>query len=710
MANKKNYKIQNIDCPGCASNIETEIAKVDGVLSASVDFVSGRLMLDLETGTDADAVFGVVRQTVKRLEPDVEIVEPSQSASSKPQAKLKKSILSLAVGVALYACAYASLLTGQAKVLTVTLFLLSFLVAGLSVVIKAVRNILGGRMFDESLLMTVATVGAFAIGKFEEGAAVMLFYGAGELMENLASIRSVKSIEAAMDLRPDMVNLVTDDGVKQVSPNDVEVGDIFEVRPGEKFPIDGTVTAGESFVDTKALTGEPVPRRAVAGGEVLAGYVNQSGLLTVRADRVYEASSAAKTLELIRQADGKKARSERFITRFAHYYTPAVTLAALLTAVLPPLILSQPFSLWIYRALTFLVVSCPCALVISVPLSVFAGIGAASKAGILIKGGSSLESLAGVDTVLLDKTGTLTQGVFEVVKTLTANGVSAQRLTSAAAAAEAGSNHPIALSIAKAAGVGNQQAQYDFSEVPGRGVMAKSGDRVILAGNEALMSANGIKIERCAENGTLVYIAENGEYLGCIVVADVIKAGAAKTVKALTALGVSRLVMVTGDNAAAASGVAEKLGITDVHAGLLPEQKAAVLEQYEGNAKGTVLFVGDGINDAPVIAGADVGVAMGGIGSDVAVEAADAVIMDDDPSRLADAVVIARHTKAVITQNIIFALTVKFAVLALTALGLATMWEAVFADVGVALIAILNAMRILLTGAKGRKSGKAAES
>jgi Cd2+/Zn2+-exporting ATPase len=471
---------------------------------------------------------------------------------------------------------------------------------------------------------------------------------------------------------------------------------MIEVRPGEKIPLDGTVTKGESFVDTKALTGEPVPRRTAPGSEVLAGYVNGSGLLTVRADRAYEASSAAKMLKLIREADGKKARSERFITRFARYYTPAVTVAALLTAVLPPLILSQPFSVWIYRALTLLVVSCPCALVISVPLSVFAGLGAAAKAGILIKGGSHLETMAEAGSVVFDKTGTLTQGVFEVVKLIPARGVTTQRLLETAAAAESGSNHPIALSVLRAAGGVDRIKPDDFSELSGSGVRAVSDGRTILAGNEALMSSQRVDFERCHETGTLVYVAENGVFLGCIVVADVIKQGSQRAVKRLKALGISKLVMLTGDNEAAALSVGERLGIARVHAGLLPEQKAELLDELENAAEGKIIFAGDGINDAPVLARADVGIAMGGIGSGAAVEAADAVIMDDDPSRIADAIVIARRTRTVIRQNIVFSLSIKLVVLILAAAGLASMWEAVFADVGVALLAILNAARLLI--------------
>ena len=580
------------------------------------------------------------------------------------------------------------------------LMLIAYVIVGWDVLYGAVRNIKRGKVFDEAFLMALATIGAIAIGEFPEGVAVMLFYQVGELFQSVAVDKSRKSISSLMDIRPDYANLKTGDETKKVDPYDVKIGDIIIVKPGEKVPLDGQVIDGESFIDTMALTGESVPRSVRAGDAVMSGCVNKNGLLELRVTKEFGESTVHKILELVENASSKKSNSENFITRFAAVYTPAVVIGALLLAFVPPLFISgHPFSVWIYRALTFLVVSCPCALVISIPLSFFGGIGGASKRGILVKGSNYLEALAKAEIVVCDKTGTLTKGVFTVQK-IAAAGVSENELLEYAAYAESYSSHPIAASIKKAyAKEADESKVSNINEEAGAGIVANVSGHEILAGNEKLMKSHSIAYTSIATSDTIVYLAIDGKYAGYILIADEIKDDAAKAIAGLKANGIKKTVMLTGDHEATARDVANRLGIDEVHSELLPGDKVDLVEKLldEKSPKGKLVFVGDGINDAPVLARADIGVAMGGLGSDAAIEAADVVIMTDEPSKLAVAVKIARRTLSIANQNTIFAIAVKLGVLLLGAIGLANMWEAVFADVGVAVIAILNSMRNLNT-------------
>ena len=580
------------------------------------------------------------------------------------------------------------------------LMLIAYAIVGWDVLYGAVRNIKRGKVFDEAFLMALATIGAIAIGEFPEGVAVMLFYQVGELFQSVAVDKSRKSISSLMDIRPDYANLKTGDETKKVDPYDVKIGDIIIVKPGEKVPLDGQVIEGESFIDTMALTGESVPRSVRAGDAVMSGCVNKNGLLELRVTKEFGESTVHKILELVENASSKKSNSENFITRFAAVYTPAVVIGALLLAFVPPLFISgHPFSVWIYRALTFLVVSCPCALVISIPLSFFGGIGGASKKGILVKGSNYLEALAKAEIVVCDKTGTLTKGVFTVQK-IAAVGVSEDELLEYAAYAESYSSHPIAASIKKAyAKEVDESKVSNINEEAGVGIVANVSGHEVLAGNEKLMKSHSIAYTSIATSDTIVYLAIDGKYAGYILIADEIKDDAAKAIAGLKANGIKKTVMLTGDHEATARDVANRLGIDEVHSELLPGDKVDLVEKLldEKSPKGKLVFVGDGINDAPVLARADIGVAMGGLGSDAAIEAADVVIMTDEPSKLAVAVKIARRTLSIANQNTIFAIAVKLGVLLLGAIGLANMWEAVFADVGVAVIAILNSMRNLNT-------------
>lgn len=587
------------------------------------------------------------------------------------------------------------------------LFLVPYLIAGYDVLLKAARNIGNGQVFDENFLMTIATVGAFALVLFPdsqphmaEGAAVMLFYQVGELFQGYAVGKSRQSIADMMDIAPDFANVMRDGKLVQVDPYEIGVGDEIVVKPGERVPLDGTIVEGSTQLDTAALTGESVPRHVEEGAEVISGCVNMTGKITVKVSKPFEQSTVSRILELVESASEKKAQTENFITRFARYYTPIVTIGALVLAVLPPLLFGQSWSDWIERGLTFLVVSCPCALVISVPLSFFGGIGGASRLGILVKGGNYLEALAHTETVVFDKTGTLTNGSFNVVAVHpdAAAEVDPDLILSIAAHAEAYSDHPIAVSVKEAfTGEIDQSRIADVREEGGHGVRAVVDERVVLVGNDKLMREEGIAYHDCELTGTILHVSIDGKYAGHIIIADVVKEDAAECIKRLHAAGVDKTVMLTGDRAEVAKAVAEKLGLDEYHGQLLPEDKVNQVERLLGETseKGKLAFVGDGINDAPVLTRADIGIAMGAMGSDAAIEAADIVLMDDKPSKIASAIRIARKTMRIVWQNIVFALGVKFAVLVLAAVGLATMWLAVFADVGVAILAILNAMRCM---------------
>ena len=595
----------------------------------------------------------------------------------------------------------------NALYLEFVLFLIPYLIAGYDVLLKAARNIGNGQVFDENFLMTIATVGAFALVLFPdsqphmaEGAAVMLFYQVGELFQGYAVGKSRQSIADMMDIAPDFANVMHDGKLVQVDPYEIGVGDEIVVKPGERVPLDGIIVEGSTQLDTAALTGESVPRHVEKGAEVISGCVNMTGKIKVKVSKPFEQSTVSRILELVESASEKKAQTENFITRFARYYTPIVTIGALVLAMLPPLLFAQSWSDWIERGLTFLVVSCPCALVISVPLSFFGGIGGASRLGILVKGGNYLEALAHTETVVFDKTGTLTNGSFNVVAVHpdAAAEVDPDLILSIAAHAEAYSDHPIAVSVKEAfTGEIDQSRIADVREEGGHGVRAVVDQRVVLVGNDKLMREEGIVYHDCELTGTILHVSIDGEYAGHIIIADVVKDDAVECIERLHAAGVGKTVMLTGDRAEVAKAVAEKLGLDEYHGQLLPEDKVNQVERLLGETseKGKLAFVGDGINDAPVLTRADIGIAMGAMGSDAAIEAADIVLMDDKPSKIASAIGIARKTMRIVWQNIIFALGVKFAVLVLAAIGLATMWLAVFADVGVAILAILNAMRCM---------------
>ena len=593
------------------------------------------------------------------------------------------------------------------------LYLIPYFVVGKDVLRKAIKGVKNRQPFDECFLMAVATVGAFALGDYVEGCAVILFYQIGELFQSVAVGKSRQSISSLMDIRPDYANVEDEDGkLEQVDPDDVEVGTVIVVQPGERVPIDGVIVEGTSALNTAALTGESLPRDVQTGDEVISGCVNMTGLLKVRTTKEFGESTVSKILDLVENSSMKKARAENFITRFARVYTPAVCYGALALAFLPPIVLlmmGQParFGDWIYRALTFLVISCPCALVISIPLSFFGGIGGASACGILVKGSTYLEELARTGIVVFDKTGTLTQGTFKVTGIHPANGVSEEQLVEAAALAESWSKHPISLSIKAAYGKEIDSARVtDVEELGGHGVTAKVDGKPVAAGNARLMERLGLSAPAVSETGTVVHVAINGRYAGCLLIADVVKPHSAEAIRALKAAGVRKTVMLTGDAEPVAKAVSAQLGLDEYHAGLLPGDKVEQIEKLIAakKSKENLAFVGDGINDAPVLSRADVGIAMGALGSDAAIEAADVVLMDDDPAKIALAMRIARRTLRIVYENIVFALAVKFACLLLGAIGMASMWTAIFADVGVMVIAVLNATRALYTKDLVKKS------
>lgn len=579
------------------------------------------------------------------------------------------------------------------------LFIISYLVVGFEILKKAVRNIFRGKVFDENFLMAVATIGAFAIGEFPEAVAVMLFYQVGELFQSYAVDKSRKSIASLMDIRPDYANIEKDGKIEKVDPDEVKIGDIIIVKTGEKIPLDGVIIEGRSSLDTMALTGESVPRVVKIEDEVLSGCINKDGLLKIRVTKEFGESTVSKILDLVENASSKKSKSENFITKFAKYYTPTVVIIAVLLAFIPPIILKDfnTFSVWLYRALSFLVVSCPCALVISIPLSFFGGIGGASKMGILIKGSNYLEALANTETVVFDKTGTLTEGIFEV-QDIYAEGVEKDELLRIVAHAENYSNHPIAKSVKKAYNKEiDEKIIKNPQELSGKGIWAKIDEKDILVGNEKLMLEEKIDFKKCDEVGTILYVAIDKKYVGYVLIADKIKQDSPKTIRELKAMNIKETVMLTGDKKEVGEYVAKKLNMDKVYTELLPDGKVEKVEELlkQKSEKGKLVFVGDGINDAPVLTISDIGVAMGGLGSDAAIEAADIVIMTDETSKISKAINLSKKTMRIVRENIIFAIFVKIAVLVLTAFGASTMWEAVFADVGVSVIAIINALRML---------------
>ena len=578
------------------------------------------------------------------------------------------------------------------------LFILSYIIVGFEIILEAIENILKGKVFDENFLMSVATIGAFVIGEFPEAVAVMLFYQIGELFQSYAVDKSRKSIANLMDIRPDYANIYKDGKVEKVNPNKVRIGETIVVKPGEKIPLDGKIIEGKTSLDTKALTGESMPREVSEGDEILSGCINLDGVIKIKVTKEFGESTVSKILDLVENASSKKSKSENFITKFAKYYTPIVVIIAAILAILPPLLISsQNFSDWIYRALSFLVVSCPCALVISIPLSFFSGIGGASKIGILIKGSNYLEALSNVEKVVFDKTGTLTKGVFEVQK-VNAVEITKDELLKMAAYSEYYSNHPISKSIKNAYGKEiDEKKIIKAQELSGLGISARIEEQDILIGNEKLMNENQIAFTKCNEVGTTLYVAIERKYVGYILIADTIKEDSKKAIEDLKKNNIKQTVMLTGDRKQVGEAVSKELGLDNVYAELLPDGKVEKIEELlkEKSEKGKLAFVGDGINDAPVLALADIGIAMGGLGADSAIEAADIVIMTDEPSKIVKAIKLSKKTMRIVKENIIFAISIKVAVLILAAFGISTMWEAVFADVGVSVIAIINALRIL---------------
>ena len=609
---------------------------------------------------------------------------------------MKKSLIQIIISFILFLIAIA--IPFGNDLINKILFIIAYLIVGLEIVWKAIKNIFRGKVFDEHFLMSIATIGAFAIGEFPEAVAVMLFYQVGELFQDYAVDKSRKSIASLMDIRPDVAYVKRNGKIEKLSPEEVEIGENIVVKPGEKIPLDGTIVEGSSLIDTSALTGESLPREVNVGDKVLNGCINKNGLLTIKVEKEFGESTVSKILDLVENASSKKSKSENFITKFARYYTPIVVMIAVLLAIIPPFVLNLgEFRQWLYRALTFLVVSCPCALVISIPLGFFGGIGGASKKGILIKGSNYLEALSSAEIVVFDKTGTLTEGVFEVQK-VEANGISKEELLKYAAYGEYNSNHPISISLRNAYGKEIDQSKILYAEeLAGRGIIAKVEGKEILIGNDKLMKEKNISYIHCNEIGTILYVAIDNKYAGYILIADKIKEDSFKAIKTLKQNNIKETVMLTGDKKEVGEKVASELKLDKTYTELLPDGKVQKVEELmkEKSEKGKLVFVGDGINDAPVLALSDIGIAMGGLGSDAAIEAADIVIMTDEPSKISTAIKISKKTMKIVKQNIIFAITVKVLVLILTAFGIGTMWEAVFADVGVSVLAIINSLRAL---------------
>ena len=611
---------------------------------------------------------------------------------------MKKKAIKIIIALILYLLAI--IIKFENELINDIIFIVSYIIVGFEILKKAIRNICRGKVFDENFLMAVATLGAFGIGEYPEAVAVMLFYQIGELFQSYAVDKSRKSISSLMDIRPDYANIDKNGKLEKVNPEEVKIGEIIVVKPGEKIPLDGKVVEGKSTLDTKALTGESLPKEVVEGEDVLSGCININGVIKIKVTKGYGESTVSKILDLVENASNKKSKSENFITKFAKYYTPIVVIVALILAIVPPLIIKgATFSEWVYRALSFLVVSCPCALVISIPLSFFGGIGGASKIGILIKGSNYLEALSNTEIAVFDKTGTLTKGVFEVQK-IHGEGISEEELLKIAAYAENYSNHPISKSIKEAYKKEIDEKKItDSQELSGLGIKARIEDKEVLVGNEKLMKENKIEYTKCNEIGTILYIAINQKFSGYILISDKIKEDAKKTIEKLKKNNIKQTVMLTGDKKEVGEYVAKEIGIDKVYTELLPDGKVEKVEELlkTKTEKGKLAFVGDGINDAPVLTLADIGIAMGGLGSDSAIEAADIVIMTDEPSKIISAIKLSKKTMRIVKENIVFAISIKILVLILTAFGLSTMWEAVFADVGVSIIAIINSLRMLNT-------------
>ena len=759
---KKEIKLilSGLTCANCANKIETRVNNLDGVKEANLNFTTSTLIIELDGSKEENDIIFEAKGIVNKLEPDVKVYNKdekninvenlnrcttekclavennidkdnhsydsnkhhghtsnevyshshehvhshdhshihehghSHDHSHSEPITLKEN-LRLIIGAIIFAIA---IFLNKESIVAIVLFVVSYLLIGGNVILTAVKNILRGEVFDENFLMTIATLGAFFIGEYPEGVAVMLFYEIGELFQSYAVNRSRKSITSLMNIRADYANVIRDGKEEKVNPETVNIDEVILVKPGERVPLDGVIIEGTSFVDTSALTGESVPREVSNGEDILAGFINTNGVLKIKVTKNFKESTVSRILELVENASNKKAPTEKFITKFARYYTPIVVFCAIALAVIPPLLIKDAsFNEWLSRALIFLVVSCPCALVVSIPLGLFAGIGGASKKGILVKGGNYLESLKDIDTVVFDKTGTLTKGIFKVTEINNVN-IDKNELIRVAAISESLSNHPIAQSIIKEYGKEvNSKELSDYEEISGHGIKASLEGLEVLVGNYKLMDKFNINYDSIDSIGTIVHVAINNEYKGNIVISDEIKEGSKNAIEGLKNIGITQTIMLTGDNKSVAEKVAKLVGVDKVYSELLPGDKVEKVEKIikDNKSKGKVIFVGDGINDAPVLARADIGVAMGGIGSDAAIEAADVVLMKDDPEALVTAIKVARKTNKILWQNIIFSLGVKVLVLALGAFGIANMWEAVFADVGVTVIAVINSTRCL---------------
>ncbi|NLT94908.1 MAG: cadmium-translocating P-type ATPase [Clostridia bacterium] len=692
--------LKGLGCANCAKKVEEQTQKLEGIEMAAVNFATGIMSIELSQQANRNFrnILKEIEKIIKTIEPQVEVIVVQENTEEPEDEEIfaKKHIFKLGIGIIFFVAAifYKGNLS-----LELALFLISYFLIGGEVLARAINNIRRGQIFDENFLMSIATIGAFIVGEYPEGVAVMLFYQIGETFQDMAVNKSRRSIKALLDIKPDYANLLENGIERKVDPENVSIGDIIIIKPGERVPLDGIIVEGTTMVDTAALTGESVPRKIEVGEELLSGSINLTGLVKVEVTKRFGESTVNRIIQLVQNAGSRKAPTENFITKFARIYTPVVVFLAVALAVIPPLILEGAFfSQWFYRALIFLVISCPCALVISIPLSFFGGIGGASRNGILVKGGNFLEALKDVSTVVFDKTGTLTKGVFKVTEVKPSPGFSQEKLLEYAALAEAYSNHPIAKSISQAYGKEIDKALIKtYEEMAGLGVKVICQGHEILAGNNKLLKIRGLASQYEQEAETVVHIIVDGVYAGSILISDEIKKDAVDTIKKLREMGIEKIVMLTGDNGQVAKKVAGVLGVDRFFAELLPENKIEKLEALikEKNRDEKLVFVGDGINDAPVLARADIGIAMGGLGSDAAIEAADVVLMTDEPGKLVTAIKIAKRTNAIVRQNIIFSLGVKFLVLILGALGLASMWAAVFADVGVALLAVLNAMRVM---------------
>ena len=694
MGNKEELQLtlEGLNCANCARKIEEKVGKMEGVKESNLNFTTTTLNVKLERKVKEEHAINEIKKIVEALEPHVKVEKKVSGKTNVQRAKFEVKP-TLIIGTILYLIAVIGDFKGA---LALILFVASYLLIGGKVVLTAIKNIARGQLFDENFLMTVATIGAFSISEYPEAVAVMLFYEIGETIQGYAVNKSRSSISSLMDIRADYANIIIDGKEKKVSPETVKVEDIILVKPGEKVPLDGLVIEGESFIDTSALTGESVPRKIVPNDEILSGGINTSGLLKVKVTKKFGESTVSRILEMVENAASKKADTEKFITKFAKVYTPIVVVLAILIAVIPSIFIKDAlFSTWLYRALVFLVVSCPCALVVSVPLGFFAGIGGASKKGVLVKGSNYLELLKDLETVVFDKTGTLTEGVFSVTE-INTNGIDKEKLIELAAMAESFSNHPIAISIIKEYGKEiDKEVIKEYKEISGRGIKAVINNEEVLVGNSKLMNEFNILYNEVDSIGTVVYCAINGEFKGSIVISDKIKENAVEALINLKKAGVKKTVMLTGDNKKTAYKVGEKINIDEVHSELLPLDKVKEVEEImkRSNKNGKLAFVGDGVNDAPVLARADIGIAMGGIGSDAAIEAADIVLMKDDINALVDAINVSKKTNKILWQNIVFALGIKILVMVLGTFGIANMWTAVFADVGVTIIAIINSTR-----------------